>query len=141
MSVKSESMLRFRDYVVESVEFKSNFKFSGEEKDLEFDINSNYQFEGDKFILALDLEIFPNPEENDYPFNMKVSVIGLFDVKSEASEKEKIDFAEKNSIAILFPYLRSLVSVYTANSNIGTTILPPINVVKYLQDKKAKKRT
>ena len=38
-------------------------------------------------------------------------------------------------MTILFPYLRALTSVYTTNANVGTLILPPINVVKYLENK------
>lgn len=136
MKDKSKSLLKFKNYVVDLVEFKSNFNFSGEDKNIDFDLNTNYNFEDNNFILELEMIIFPNAEENDYPFSMKVKLMGLFEVESQATETEKINFTEKNAIAILFPYLRALVSVYTSNANIGTTILPPINVVKYLEDKK-----
>ena len=84
----------------------------------------------------MELEVFPKAEENDFPFNMKVKLIGLFKVDINEKDSVKNSFIEKNSITILFPYLRSIVSTYTANSNIGTTILPPINVIKYLEEKK-----
>lgn len=138
MNKKAKSKLRFKNYIVESIDFKSNFKFSGEEKSIEFNLDNDYEFDDNNFILTLDMEVFPDAEKNDYPFSMRVRIIGLFEVESESTEKEKIDFAEKNSIAILFPYIRSLISVYTSNANIGTTILPPINVVKYLENKKQK---
>lgn len=138
MNTKAKSKLRFKNYIVESIDFKSNFNFSGEEKSIEFDLENDYEFEDNNFILTLEMEIFPDAEKNDYPFSMRVRIIGLFEVESELTEKEKIDFAEKNAIAILFPYIRSLISVYTSNANIGTTILPPINVVKYLENKKKK---
>lgn len=136
MNNKAQSLLKFNNYVVESIEFRANFNFSGEDKDIKFDFDSSYEFEDDNFILKLNMVIFPGAEQNDYPFSMKVEMIGLFEVESSADDNTKINFAEKNAIAILFPYLRSLVSVYTSNANIGTTILPPINVVKYLNDKK-----
>lgn len=138
MNTKAKSKLRFKNYIVESIDFKSNFNFSGEEKSIEFDLDNDYEFEDNNFILTLNMDVFPDAKKNDYPFNMKVRIIGLFEVESQATEKEKIDFAEKNSIAILFPYIRSLISVYTSNANIGTTILPPINVVKYLENKNKK---
>ncbi|WP_373205839.1 protein-export chaperone SecB [Clostridium tertium] len=138
MNTKAKSKLRFKNYIVESIDFKSNFNFSGEEKSIEFDLENDYEFEDNNFILTLEMEVFPDAEKNDYPFSMRVRIIGLFEVESESTEKEKIDFAEKNSIAILFPYIRSLISVYTSNANIGTTIIPPINVVKYLENKKKK---
>lgn len=136
MSINSK--LIFKNYVVEKVEFEANFEYSGKDRKIDFDFNSNYTFDNNNFILNLETIVFPKSKINDYPFTMKVKLVGLFEVESGTTEKDKIDFAEKNSIAILFPYIRALISVYTSNANIGAIILPPINVVKYLQDKKLK---
>lgn len=136
MSINSK--LIFKNYVVEKVEFEANFEYSGEDRKIDFDFNSNYTFDDNNFVLNLETIVFPKAKINDYPFTMRVKLIGLFEVESETTEKDKIDFAEKNSIAILFPYIRALISVYTSNANIGAIILPPINVVKYLEDKKKK---
>lgn len=133
------SKLIFKNYVVEKVDFEANFEYSGEDREIKFDFNSNYTFDNNTFMLNLETIVFPESKINDYPFTIRVKLIGLFEIEAETTEKDKIDFAEKNSIAILFPYVRSLISLYTANANIGTTILPPINVVKYLEDKKNKK--
>lgn len=133
------STLKFKNYIVEKIEFNANFNYSGDEKEIDFDLDSKYAIENNNFVLHLEIIIFPDAEKNDYPFTMKVKIIGLFEVDSEEDEKTKLDFAEKNSIAILFPYLRALTSVYSSNANVGTLILPPINVVKYLSDKKANK--
>lgn len=134
-----KSALKFINYIVDTIEFNTNFDFSGKDKDIDFDINSDCTFEDDNFILSLELTVFPNAEKNDYPFTMRAKIIGLFEVEHGIQETTKKDFAERNSIAILFPYLRALVSVYTSNANIGNLILPPINVVKYLEDKKKNK--
>ncbi|NFT07928.1 hypothetical protein FDF26_12810 [Clostridium botulinum] len=134
-----KSSLKFSNYVVDSIEFKTNFDFSGKDKDIDFDIDSDCTFEGNNFIISLGLTVFPDAEEKDYPFTMKVKIIGLFEIDQEIDEDTKMDFAERNSIAILFPYLRALVSVYSSNSNIGNLILPPINVVKYLENKRKNK--
>lgn len=132
---KITSSLKFKNYIVEKVEFNVNYDFSGEDKEIYFDLDNDCKFEDNNFILTLDMVIFPEAKKNDYPFTMKVRLAGLFEVDSNVKEETKIDFAQKNAIAILFPYLRALTSVYTSNSNIGTLILPPINVVKYLKNK------
>ncbi|WP_338595627.1 protein-export chaperone SecB [Clostridium baratii] len=139
--MRNFSTLQFENYIVENVEFKVNLDYSGSDKEIEIDLDNNYKLEGDNFCSILELEIFPKAEENDYPFNMKIKMIGLFKVDSFEKEAVKNSYIERNSIAILFPYLRAIVSTYTANSNIGTTILPPINVIKYLEDKKKNKET
>lgn len=131
-----KSSLKFKNYIVENIEFNTNFKYSGKDRDIDFDIDSNYEFEGNSFILHLGIVIFPEAEKNDYPFTMQIRLIGLFEVDSSENEKTKVDFAEKNSIAILFPYLRTLTSIYSINANVGTLILPPINVIRYLDNKR-----
>ncbi|EJP6473789.1 protein-export chaperone SecB [Clostridium botulinum] len=132
---KINSTLNFKNYLVDKIEFNTNFNYSGQEKEIDFDLCSNYSVEEDNFILHLEITIFPEAEKNDYPFTMKVHIIGLFEIDAKEDEKTKLDFIEKNSIAILFPYLRALTSVISANANVGTLILPPINVVKYIQNK------
>ena len=133
-----KSSLKFNNYIVDTIEFNTNFEFSGKDKDkdIDFDIDSDCYFEENNFVIALDLTIFPESKERDYPFTMRVKIVGLFEVDPQINEETKKDFAERNSIAILFPYVRALVSVYSLNANIGNLILPPINVVKYLENKR-----
>lgn len=133
---KNISTLKFENYIVEKVEFEANLDCSGREVEMDIDLNNSYQAEGNRFISTLELEVFPNAKKNDYPFCMKVKLTGLFEIVSDEKESVKKSFIEKNSITILYPYLRAIVSTYTANSNIRTIILPPINVIKYLEDKK-----
>ncbi|MHC1685039.1 MAG: protein-export chaperone SecB [Clostridiaceae bacterium] len=134
------SALRFIDYIVEKVEFYNNLSFNGEDIKLDFDISSNVKFiedENNTFLLKLDLKIFENAEEKGYPFSMNLSVTGIFEIDN-VDEDTKHSFAEMNSVAILFPYLRAIVSNYSANANVQPLILPPINVVQYMNEKKNK---
>lgn len=134
-----ESGLKFKNYIVNEVVFKTNFEYSGRQDiAIDFDINSNYKIEENNFILGLGIVVFPNAEKNDYPFSLKVEVSGLFEIDSKTDDETRNNFIERNAIAILFPYLRAILSVYSSNSNVGTIVLPPINVVKYLENKKKK---
>ena len=67
---------------------------------------------------------------------MSVCVIGIFETDNDIDDQLKEDLAEINSVAILFPYVRALVSNYTALANVSPLILPPINVIKYMEEKK-----
>lgn len=130
--------LKFKDYVVNSIEFKNNLSFDNSPIEIDFDINSEVNFISDKeFFLGLEIEIFRDPEKNNYPFNFKAEIIGTFEIDTD-NEVEKNKLAEQNSVAILFPYVRALISTYTSASNVSPIILPPINVVKYIQNKKKK---
>ena len=132
----TKSSLRFIDYYVEEVQFYNN-NFC-EEKSVELDFNISHsieytQDENNTFLVTLNIVIFDNAKENNYPFTIKVSITGVFQTNIEDTKSIK-NFAEINSIAILFPYLRSIVSTYTANANIQPLILPPINVVNMLKE-------
>lgn len=131
-----KSALKFIDYIVDEVNFKNKY-IDSDDFNIEFDINTDVVFNGENnFILKLGMDIFKNQKEA--PFEMSVSVVGIFEI-GDIEENLKQEFAEKNSVAILFPYVRALVSNYTAMANVNPLILPPINVVKYIEDKKAMK--
>ena len=64
-------------------------------------------------------------------------MIGFFEL-NEVEESKKQVYAEQNAVAILFPYLRALITTYTGMANVQPLILPPINVAKYIENKKKK---
>ena len=135
--MESTSVLEFENYIVKSVEFRVNEEFEGDSVDLDFKIKAGYKFLNEsmnEFSTLLEVVIFENQLSNNYPFTMKLEVEGFFKVNSD-DEDIIYDRATKNSISILFPYVRSLVSTYTANSNINTLVLPPINVLKMVREK------
>ena len=130
------STLKFKNYLVEKIDFDVNYNYSGKDDGIVFDLDSDYFVENNNFILNLEAIIFPDAKKNDYPFSMKVKIAGIFEVDMECDIKTKSDFIEKNSIAILFPYLRSIITTVSSNANIPALILPPINVVSYLEEKR-----
>lgn len=134
-----KSSLKFKDYVVHNIEFRNNIEFTNKEVKLDFDIDSEIDFVNEnEFMLGLQLELFRDAEENDYPFNFKIEIIGMFEIEAD-TEQERMNYAEKNAVAILFPYVRALITTFTSASNVQPIILPPINVVSYLNNKRANK--
>jgi len=71
------------------------------------------------------------------PFTMKVDIAGYFGTMEEIDIEEKY---RANAIAILYPYLRAIVSTYTSSANVLPIILPAVNINAMLeeQDKKNK---
>lgn len=61
-----------------------------------------------------------------------IVLVGIFRMEGNDSIKRFIP----NAIAILFPYLRSEVSLITAQPNIPPIILPAININRLLQAQK-----
>ncbi|MDQ6420668.1 protein-export chaperone SecB [Paenibacillus sp. LHD-117] len=131
-----QSVLQFRNYVVNSVEFHVNHEFNADESvDLDFQVSREIEFVEDEAIIllvTLNVAIFKNAIERNYPFSMNISVTGFFEVDG-ANGEQKQGLAEVNAVAILFPYIRALVTTYTANANINPLVLPPINIVKMIE--------
>ena len=78
--------------------------------------------------------IFPNAVTQNYPFEMEVVLKGFFSIDSADSNVD-ISFFKTNAVAILFPYLRAIVSSYTANANIAPVIFPAMNINEYIRTK------
>lgn len=136
MKADIKSGLRFINYQVNEVNFQLNIDYKEDAASVDFNIERFVQYlEDDEntMYVTLVLNIFENPKENNYPFSMFLDVTGIFKLDNIDIGKRE-SFAEVNAVAILFPYLRSLVSTYTANSNIPALILPPINIVKLIEN-------
>lgn len=129
-----KSSLIFQDYVVNHVAFELNKEFKEEAISINFNITKNIVFNAEKPDVAyvtIETAVFENAVENNYPFSLNVSIEGKFEVQG-ASEEEREYLVNNNAVAILFPYVRALISTYTANANVPPLILPPVNVLKVM---------
>lgn len=66
-----------------------------------------------------------------------VNCMAEFEFKDELKFEEIPEFFYGNSIAILFPYIRSMVSTITLQANIQPLILPILNLVSLKDQLKA----
>ncbi len=134
---ESFSVLKFNRYVIDTINFKLNSEYKENEEGIEvvFDFDSDFHIDIDNGTMKVELcaSIFKNAVENAYPFEMSVKMIGYFSIEGDTSYLEKF---KSNAVAILFPYLRSLISTYTVNANISPIILPAMNINAYLERKR-----
>ncbi len=112
--------ISFINYIVDTMYYKTNPNFDAKNKK-EISINEevfadiNISNEEDVAIITLQAKL---EETEKVPFSFDVSIVGYFEFKPEESgEIEFKDFLKTNAIAILFPYLRSIVSELTGKSN------------------------
>lgn len=84
------------------------------------------------FILTLSISFDDYME--DIPFYLDIQISGIFDVKNWETEPA-LTVSKLNGTAILFPYLRSLITTVTANANVPPYILPITNPAKLFKDK------
>lgn len=132
----SISSLKFLNYIVNSVSYRTNDKpnENGSWK-LNFDIKNTTKIskEKDKMTITLAVSVFKGVE--DAPFYIDVEITGYFELEGE----DDISKYEANAIAIMYPYLRAIVSNYTSSANVSPVILPAINVNAMLKRKNEQK--
>lgn len=76
--------------------------------------------------------ILQGDKKEEYEF--LVSLSGFFEIDKNdfLSDERKHDLINKNAVAILMPYLRSEVSILTAQPEVDCVVLPPFNINKML---------
>lgn len=126
------SSLKFVNYIVNEVQFNYN-KNQKDEKNWKLTFNfkniTKINKEKNRMEISLSTEIFKGIE--NAPFNMSVEIIGFFELEGD----DDISHYEANAIAIMYPYLRAIISTYTSSANVMPVILPAININAVLNNK------
>ncbi|MDM1043137.1 MULTISPECIES: protein-export chaperone SecB [Empedobacter] len=113
------------NYQFDKVEIDlSNHK--GNELSLAFHTSGIYFNQKHQYELSFMVSVF-NKDEEQNPF-ASIRCKGLFNFDNVGSFEEIPDFFYKNSIAILFPYVRAYLSLVTTQANVPGIILPTLNL-------------
>ena len=70
--------------------------------------------------------------KSDTKFTLDILLVGVFENNEEDEEKRNI-INKVNTVSIMFPYLRSEISLVTAQPNFPTIDLPIININELLK--------
>lgn len=141
-----ESSFKFKDYTVDKISLEKNPKFNEELQDEIKEISEIMDF--DCVIKEIkkfekDVTLVVNIGNTDkLPYKLYLELTGNFEYSLgeqhlEPDEIEKL--FKKNAVTILFPYVRALVSNYTSVSNVSPLMIPAINIIKLLEEKKKTK--
>lgn len=66
--------------------------------------------------------------------SLEIVVSGIFEFNAELKEEQKQIIITKNTMAILFPYLRAQVTLLTSQPDMEPVVLPIININSLLQN-------
>ncbi len=130
MEIQTEyaSPLRLQKLLIE----ESSFKRSEDSlRDIRVDVNisSNVEDAGiDTYKVTLELSM---NGEND-KLNIFVKCVAYFN-----TAPNNIALIEKNTLAIMFPYVRSYVSNITAQPGMMPIVLPPMNIAAMMKNKES----
>ncbi|WP_438316567.1 protein-export chaperone SecB [Sporosarcina sp. FA9] len=129
------ALLQFKKFKVLEMVYKSSFLTNFDETvsptfGVEIGLNEDNNRQA---IVHLSVEI-GDQSEDDY---LKVVIAGFFAFETDEDVKDDIiyNYYELNGTAILFPYLRSIVSDLTSKGEDSPIILPTINILALLKSK------
>ncbi len=101
--------------------------YVSQEISLSFETKGAFIGENSQYELVFSIKAYNEDKSIQMPF-LYVQCIGMFSFQNVNSVSEIPDFFYRNSIAILFPYLRAYVSVVTTQANVPGIILPTLNL-------------
>lgn len=119
------------------VEFKldPNYKFSQEKVPLELDFHTDINKHADKPLaeVSLTLKLFSKTESA--PFYCTVSYQGLFAWDQNVPSNSVDKYLNCNAVAMLYSFIRPVVSNLTALSNLPPLTIPFMNFIEEENDK------
>jgi preprotein translocase subunit SecB len=129
--MNNESIIKLKKYTVEKIEYELNksFDFS---KPKTIKISPRFQrsvqnIDEQNYEITLSVNIDCEKGKDEIPFQASITLSGRFyvdQIKSLPSKEILID----NSTAILFPYLRALLTNITSNTSLPPYMLPIMNI-------------
>lgn len=112
------------NYQFDKVEIDlSNHK--SKELSVSFDTQGVYLKEMAQYELIFSVKVGHNDEDTSFA---KVQCRGKFAFENVSKLEDIPDFFYRNSIAILFPYVRAYISLVTTQANVPGIILPTYNL-------------
>ncbi|ARC63911.1 protein-export chaperone SecB [Bacillus licheniformis] len=124
-----KAVMQFIDYKVLETRFKLNPAIESEE-DLEPTFGFQFkEFEENKALIKVSIEL-GDIEVSETSMYVFAEIAGIFQIESEEEIDEvlKKELFQVNSVAILYPYLRSLVSDLSSKGSNEGILLPTVNV-------------
>ncbi|PFE22377.1 hypothetical protein CN279_25225 [Bacillus anthracis] len=140
----SAPIFEFKGYTITNLIYSKNkiegMEFTDPDENLEFDASHGFTDDFSKGKLTLKVQLAS--KENDS--FLVLDVDGFFDInpgllkEEDGSDRDLSDVHEifiVNATAIVYPYLRSIVSMVTGLDNSNNIILPTINLRNFSMKK------
>lgn len=127
------SVLKLDKLIFDKIEFKRVGMKNDNE--IEFEIKIIINQNQDKNIYRVTLEFIGNKEKE---YLLDIELTGYFSFNENIPIKEEIKekMISQNAVAIIMPYMRSQVSLITAQPEVDCVVLPPFNIIKMMSENK-----
>lgn len=129
MGKEINSVLSLDKLVFDKIEFKRLGMKN--ENEIEFNLQITINTKTNEDIYKVTLTLIGN-KEKEYSMEIILSGYFSFDNNEELTGEDKKTLINQNAVAIIMPYLRSQVSLLTAQPEVDCVVLPPFNIVNML---------
>ena len=127
-----ESILKFLNYTVDVLRYEHHDCNVPEGKiEIKQSITKNIQVRENGFFDATLSFKTIQQEGISYPFDIEVQITGHFQIQHDGTSDSHNAIINQNSYAILFPYLRAIITNLTGTANIPPIILPIVNLTHH----------
>ncbi len=125
------SVLSLDKLVFDKIEFKRNGMKNDNEIEFNLQVLINKKQNEEIYRVTL---ILTGNKEKEYALEIALSGYFSFDASEELDVEMKNTMINQNAVAILMPYVRSQVSLLTAQPEVDCVVLPPFNIVKMMKN-------
>lgn len=123
---QNKSILKMLDFNFSKFSFE-NHKNSGHSKlSIKYEVSVSLNNENKNLAKVIIDTSISNSNESFYLY---LQALGIFEIDSHnLSEEEKNYILNKNTVAIMFPFIRSQISLLTTQPGLQPILLQPIDV-------------
>ena len=129
-----ESILKLEDLYVDEQSFTRHGNAEPGDIAMQFSLEMTEEVNNSRRIR---LGVF-GTQDNKYTF--KIRIVGVFTVESSITLDDvyKENMYKVNAVAILFPYLRTQLSLLTTQPGMSPVLIQPMNIVEMFRGVEAK---
>lgn len=127
----SKSLLIVKKIFIEEMSFKRENEIEGVIRFSNTRIGKTLKkLNDDKYKCSLSL----NMSDSSESAKLKIIVSGIFEFNLGFDDEQKETIITKNTMAILFPYLRAQITIMTSQPDVEPVVLPAININALLKN-------
>lgn len=127
----SKSLLIVKKIFIEEMSFKRENEIEGVIRFSNTCIGKTIKkLNDDKYKCSLSL----NMSDSSESAKLKIIVSGIFEFNLGFDDEQKESIITKNTMAILFPYLRAQITIMTSQPDVEPVVLPAININALLKN-------
>ncbi|MCC2240966.1 protein-export chaperone SecB [Roseburia sp. CLA-AA-H204] len=123
-----DCVLKLNALVFDDITFKRLGMHSDNELEISFSVSIGTNI-ADQDIKKVSVKVLGEKRE-EYSFEIQAS--GFFSFEGNAEDS----IIQQNAVAIVMPYIRSEVSLLTAQPGVEPVVIPPLNIAEMMSDNK-----